>query len=59
MDEVPVRTLKALRTRHDNEAREARLMRDHEKAEYEGRVANMYDLRIRHAAGEPWPWERK
>lgn len=56
MDHVPMQMLRYLRARHRNEAMEARLRGDHRRAAYEDRWADMYDRRIRHAAGEPWPW---
>ena len=45
--------------RAKRDARYARLMNDeYEWIEAQRRV-KMYDMRIRHAAGEPWPWEEQ
>ena len=45
--------------RAQRDARYARIMKDDKARRESERRVRMYDLRIRHMAGEPWPWEVK
>ncbi len=57
MDHLTPDQLRDCLRRATRDERYARLMHDeHARLDAERRM-RMYDMRIRHAAGEPWPWE--
>ena len=56
MDHLTPDQLRDCLRRATRDERYARLMHDeHARLDAERRM-RMYDMRIRHAAGEPWPW---